>query len=145
MFEQSSGGNRQSYLGNAKVVEGIVRGFVGRVAHAKSAQEIETACVQCAEIFAGLDDRFTPIDGWDTRHGLGQVFAERLGCDFSQSTTEILKTGFGVMSRYVLNIIKEHGEGPDDVWQHKIDTLVDYAVAILMGTIDTVYPKGSPL
>jgi hypothetical protein len=143
MFEQSlnqlEGGHS---LGDTKVVGRLAGQFIEAVAGAGSVTALLATVSRYADIFAGLDDAYTPVDGWNDARHLGAVMARRLNLALVESTADLFRAAFGVLAREVLTLIKGSVNRPDKDVQGDVEELKRYMVAILMGTVDTLYPNG---
>lgn len=141
MFEKSLDQLESGHsLGDSKVVGRLTGQFVEAVTAAGSVTALFSTVNRYADIFAGLDDAYVPVDGWNDAQHLGAVLARRLHIAPTESTADLLRAAFGIFAREVMLLIKGSiGRADKDV-QGDVDELMRYMVACLMGTVDTLYP-----
>jgi hypothetical protein len=130
----------ENYLGNAEVVEGLVRDFIANVLEATTADQVFEECSRVALIFSGSQPGYTPVPDWNTREALGMKCAERHDLDPNQSCVDILRATFGMYATQVRGILIEHVDDQEEDWSWKLDQIIEHCTALMLGTIDTVYP-----
>lgn len=133
--------NSEGYLGNAKVVEDLVRGFVANCVEATGPETIYADCDRLALIFSGNEPGFTPIPEWNTREALGMKCCERHDLDPNQSFVDILRATFATYAVDARDILIEHAKDPEEDWGWKIDGIIEHCTSLMIGTIDTLYPQ----
>lgn len=135
MFEESLRGvASDGYLGSAEVVEVLVRKFVARVLELKSKDDLILACNEMGDIFAGLDKRYTLVEGWSGRGGLMQSVSYRYDVPFNLYEGVLWQRVFAKIATEVLGIVKSQFREKD-----KIDAIIKYVTCVLVGTADAVY------
>lgn len=143
MFEQSLSQLDSGHsLGDSKVVGRLAGQFIEAITSAGSVTALLTTVNRYADIFAGLDDAYTAVDGWNDAQHLGQVLARRLSVSTAQGTADLFRSAFGVFARDVLGLVKAAAGHADEELQDEVGKLKAYMVACLMGTVDTLYPAG---
>lgn len=98
-----------------------------------------------ADIFLGLNDSYTPVEGWNDGQHLGRSVARYLSVDDKQSSVDVMRSGFGVLAREVMLIVKNSPGIQEKLIELEVDELKRYMVAVLMGTADTLFPNGKRL
>jgi hypothetical protein len=132
--------NSEGYLGNAAVIEGLVRDFVANILEATSPDTAFAECDRMALIFSGNEPGFTPIPEWNTREALGMKCAERQDVDPDQSLVDILRATFATYAIQLRGLVEDHANDPEEVWGWQIDQIIEHCTALMLGTIDTLYP-----
>jgi hypothetical protein len=130
----------ENYLGNAEVVEALARDFVANVLEATNADSAMEECNRMALIFSGNQPGYTAIPDWNTREALGMKCCERHDLDPDQSCVDILRATFGMYATQALGILQEHKDDAQESWDWKLDQIIEHCTALMLGTIDTVYP-----
>lgn len=133
--------NSEGYLGNAEVVESLVRDFVANSLEATGPESIYADCDRLSLIFSGNDEGFTPIPEWNTREGLGMKCCERHDLDPNMSLVDILRATFAMYAAQARGILIEHAKDPEEDWGWKIDQIIEHCTSLMLGTIDTLYPQ----
>lgn len=132
--------NSEGYLGNAKVVENLVRDFVANSLEATSPDSIVVDSERLALIFSGSEPSFTPIPEWNTHEALGMKCCERRDLPF-MSFADILRVTFLGYAAEARGIMVDHAKDPEEAWGWKIDHIIEHCTALMLGTIDTLYPQ----
>ena len=133
--------NSEGYLGNAEVVESLVRGFVANIIEATSPDTAFSECDRMALIFSGNEPGFTPIPGWTTREALGIKCAERQDVDPDQSLVDILRATFAMYAVWLRGVVEDYAGEPEEDWGWRIDLIIEHCTSLMIGTIDTLYPQ----
>lgn len=143
MFEKSLDqlGSGHS-LGDIKVVTRLSGQFVEAVAASGSVTALLSTVSRYADIFAGLDDAYVPVDDWNDARHLGAVLARRLHIAPTESTADLFRAAFGIFARDVMLLIKSSAGRADKDVEGDVDEFRRYMVACLIGTVDTLYPAG---
>jgi hypothetical protein len=139
MFEESLRDLRPGYLGDAQVVEQVMRAFLGAVFMANDEYEVISACNETGEVLAGYDKRYTVVPKWAGRDGLNQCLCARLDVDSGLTNLDILRSALGVYAQMALGIVRDGGSDADQ--EAKVDKLVRYMVALQIGLADVLYPN----
>lgn len=143
MFEKSVESLASGHsLADTRVVTRLVGQFMGEVATSGSVTALLATVNRYADIFAGLDDSYEPLEGWNGRE-LAASMARHLSVSTEQATIDILRAGFGVLGRDVLELVKDADEQSEAESEAAVIELRDFAVSILMGTADTLHPAES--
>lgn len=143
MFEQSLEELESGYsLGDTRVVTKLVGQFYDDVANAPNINALLGTVNRFAGIFAGIDDNYRPVEGWNDGRNLGQLLARRLHVSAAQASIDIFRAAFGVLAREIMTLVKESAEKPDAEVEAQVRERKRYVVACLMGTVDTLYPEG---
>jgi hypothetical protein len=121
------------YLGNAAVVEKLVRELIGGALESLDQDDIARRATAFARVFAGMDTDHPPVPEWDTIDGIGMSCATRLGVSSEQNLVDIMRSSALAIVAVALDVVKAHAEDAGAVWQPKIDDVVTYAVSALMG------------
>ncbi|HEY6965892.1 MAG TPA: hypothetical protein VI229_00360 [Burkholderiales bacterium] len=124
-----------NYLGDAALVETLVRGWVGDIMGASTPDDMLEACNRLALIFSGNDPAFTPIPEWSTRDGMGRDFAERLGAHPDQNLVDILRTGLSIVGLELVNVARDYEGQPVEKWGWLVDEKVALLVSLFLGTV----------
>jgi hypothetical protein len=143
MFEQSINELESGHsLGDTKVVGRLAGQFIDGVVNAANVTAVLTTVNRYADIFAGLDDSYTPVPDWNDGRHLGRLLARRLSVVDSQASIDTFRAAFGVLAREALGIVKDSVGKDDAKVQAEVEALKRYMVALLLGTVDTLYPAG---
>jgi len=133
MFEQSlKYANHPRYLGNYKVVDGLLRDFVAGVMEAESEQQVIDYANRMAEIFSTLDANYIQPEGWANRNQLGKALEDYWDVDNSMTLLSSLRTAFVLFAQMLMqNVIQYHQDEPR---LHKVtDDLIRRFAGVLMG------------
>lgn len=131
---------KDGYLGDSSLVESLVRDFASKVFAAQSIDDAYAAVNAIADIFAGVTEGFVLIEGWHDRGHLGMKACERLAINPDQSYQDILRAAFADYATQLVTIAKQSADKPESDWGWQIDAVIEHAVALMMGTIDLVFP-----
>ena len=123
--------NHSRYLGNYRVVDGLVRDFVAQVMDAAAEEDISRAAASMANVFAAVDPSYVQVDGWATSTGLGRHLDELLDVDSSQPFYDMVRTAFLIFAQQLMEAVIDGGG--EDVMQARVDALIKRHVGILMG------------
>lgn len=135
------------YLGNMEIVDMLVREYIGDVSNVPAtgdaaAEWIGERAEHFAMIFAGQNEAYEVVPGWNTYAELGMYAAKHLQIDPDQSFIEILRTAFMDIARRFFDISQRLVDEKIDEAQSEfeIDAMVEETVAALMGTWEVTYP-----
>lgn len=133
MFERSIDLlNNPRYLGNYKVVDGLVRDYVANVMNADTENDIFVASGKMANIFAGLDANYIQVDGWCDRFKLGAHLEQFMNVDGEQSFYDSVRTAFVLFAQQLMQALMQGGGDTPEV-RAAVDGLIKKFVGILMG------------
>lgn len=128
------------YLGNAVLVESLVRSFAQDVLQATAPDQCYAAVNKIAGVFSGVEDGYTLMPEWHDRMYLGAKACARLGIDPDQSYQDIMRSAFAEYAAQLRTVLNESADLPKDQWDFKIDAIIEHATALMLGTIDIVFP-----
>ena len=133
-----------NYLGSPAVVRGLVDGYVAlliaRAGGAVPHEACEAEMRRLALAFAGQDNGYAAIGGWNTRGQLGASVTAR--CPLAQAEGDALATVlaemFAFMGLAVLQVLRaaEVGGLTSDAALERLRALAQRASAILLGLAD---------
>lgn len=110
---------RPQYLGDAEFVERLVRHFVagilerfdevghGVLTPSDAADADRQACLQMSIVFAGMDQAYTPLPGWNGT-GLANHLRKTMSAEIpeSDSDTEVIAQAFAVLVHSVYDTLR---------------------------------------
>lgn len=131
------------YLGNAEIVEALVRDFVSDIATATSAEEAKAAIEKKAIIFCGSDPAYETVSEWNDRLQLGMVICSRVGVDPNQDWMSIMRAGLGKLALEIRGTIQNHADQPIEEWSWQIDAMIEFWTSMLLGTLSLTHPEDS--
>ena len=131
---------KEGYLGNADIVESVIRGWAGEILDADTQEEAMAACDRMGVIFSGGDPAFTMIPGWNDREHLGMMVSRRAGIDPNHTLIDILRGAFIGNGAQLRELLNENDGKPYEEWGWQVDGIVEFLQAMMMGTADVLFP-----
>ena len=142
LLQSAKQASAPNYLGNLELVDRLVRSFVadimsrfdevsmGRMVPNDAAAADQADCFKMADIFAGKDQRFSPVPGWNGK-ALADFIRQRMysAVQGGEDDRSVIAQAFAVLAHHVYEAIRA------DADENKMIDQINDAVRSLAWTL----------
>ena len=135
-----------NYLGDLRVVDTLVRGFIKAVLDAENPENAIAAADSIVSIFLGADRNFVVVRGWNTKEGLGLYVADHYSkVSRELPFEEILRILFYSGVKRILIIANFGSKNGREAMKEQINEFIEEYVALLTHTWGIRFPEDRSL